>query len=83
MPRVKLTVTCSQCRGGYHRAGESYEVGDLCPPLCHELWHAAYPLVYALQNGAELDYGDARAKAFDVRCPDGGRVVLHGEVIED
>ena len=36
-------------------------------------------LVYALQNGAVLDYGEGRAAAFDVKCPDGGRVVLHGE----
>ena len=35
---------------------------DLCPPLCHELWNSIYPLVYALQNGALLDYGQTREK---------------------
>ncbi len=83
MRRVKLTVTESACRCGYHRAGEEFIVGDLCPPLCHELWYAAYPLVYALLNGAELDYGPGRALEFDVKCPDGGRVCIHGEVIEE
>jgi hypothetical protein len=39
-------------------------------------------MVYALQNGASLDYGEGRARAFDARCPDGGRVSIHGEVIE-
>ncbi len=55
---------------------------DLCPPLCHELWNNIYPLVYALQNGAELDYGDTRAKAFDASCPDQGRVRIHGEALD-
>ena len=32
--------------------------------------------------GADLDHGETRAKVFDVRCPNGGRVVLHGEVVE-
>lgn len=53
----------------------------MCPALCHEFWHVIYPLVSALQNGAELDYGDVRAKVFDAECPDGGRVRVHGEVL--
>lgn len=81
MAKVKLTITESRCRGGYHKKGDTFIVEDLCPPLCHELWNTIYPLVYALQNGAELDYGDVRAKAFDVQCPDGGKVQVHGEVI--
>lgn len=83
MPKVKLTITGSRCRGGYFRQGQEFIVGDLCPPLCHELWHQIYPLVYALQNGADLDYGSARAKMFDAECPDECRVRIHGEVIED
>lgn len=83
MARIKLTVLKSQCRGGYHRVGETFVVDDLCPPLCHELWHAAYPFVYALQNGAQLDAGDARAAMFEVSCPDGGRVRIRGERLED
>lgn len=83
MRKVKLTVTESACRCGYHKAGETFLVGDLCPPLCHELWHAVYPSVYALLNGGTLDYGAERAPCFDAKCPDGGRVHIHGEVIED
>lgn len=83
MPKVKLTITGSRCRGGYFQQGEEFIVGDLCPPLCHELWHQIYPLVYALQNGAELDYGSTRAKMFDAECPDECRVRIHGEVMED
>ena len=82
MAKVKLTIMESKCRGGYCKKGDEFIVEDLCPPLCHELWNTIYPSVYALQNGAELDYGDIRAKAFDVKCPDGGRVRVHGEVIE-
>lgn len=82
MRKVILTVTQANCRCGYHKTGERFVVGDLCPPLCHELWHCAYPMVYALQNGALLDCGETRAPMFDVRCPDGGRVVLHGEAAE-
>ncbi|MDD6769552.1 TIGR04076 family protein [Inconstantimicrobium porci] len=82
MPRVKLTIKESRCRGGYCKKGDEFIVEDLCPPLCHELWNSIYPSVYALLNGAELDYGNTRAAMFEAKCPDGGRVVVHGEVIK-
>jgi uncharacterized repeat protein (TIGR04076 family) len=41
-----------------------------------------YPSIYALQNGATLDYGEGRAKMFDAKCPDQGRVCIHGELVE-
>ena len=82
MAKIKLTVTESRCRSGYHQAGDTFIVEDLCPPLCHELWNRVYPYLFALQNGANLDHGEARARCFDVCCPDGGRVCIHGEVIE-
>ena len=63
MPKVKLTITESTCRGAYFKKGQEFIVEDLCPPLCHELWNSIYPFVYALQNGASLDYGDCRAKS--------------------
>ncbi len=83
MRKVKLTVTDSECRSGYCKKGEEFVVGDLCPPLCHELWNVIYPFVYALQNGADLDYGSSRSRQFDAKCPDGGRVCIHGEVTEE
>ncbi len=82
MAKVKLVITESACRSGYFRKGDTFLVEDLCPPLCHELWNAIYPMVYALQNGAELDYGDTRAGMFDAKCPDGGRVRIHGEIAD-
>ena len=82
MAKIKLTVTESKCRCGYHKKGDTFIVEDLCPPICHELWNIIYPFAYALMNGAELDYGDERRKAFDVRCPDGGRVCIHGEIAD-
>ncbi len=82
MRRVKLTITESRCRSGYFRQGQEFIVEDLCPPLCHELWSSIYPAVYALLNGASLDYGEMRAPQFDAKCPDGGRVCVHGEVID-
>ena len=82
MAKVKLTVTESRCRNGYCKKGDTFLVEDLCPPICHELWNQIYPCVYALRNGGELDYGDMKAKKFDARCPDGGRVCVHGEVEE-
>ena len=83
MQKVKLTITDSKCRSGYFKKGQEFFVEDLCPPLCHELWNNIYPLVYALRNGAELDYGNIRGKMFDAKCPDGGRVCIHGEAVED
>ena len=82
MAKVKLTITDTKCRCGYFQKGQEFIVEDLCPPLCHELWNSIYPSVYALLNGAELDYGTTRAKMFEAKCPDEGRVSIHGEVIE-
>jgi len=81
--KVRLTIVESRCRSGYFKAGDEFIVEDLCPPLCHELWNRAYPYVFALQNGADLDCGEVRAKQFSVRCPDEARVLLRGEVIEE
>lgn len=83
MQKVKLTITDSCCRSGYCKTGDVYIVEDICPPLCHELWNSIYPSVYALLNGADLDYGCCRSKQFDAKCPDGGRVCVHGEVFEE
>ena len=83
MKKVRLTITESRCRAGHFRAGQTFVVEDLCPPLCHELWNTVYPYVFALQNGGELDHGETRRKAFDAACPDGQRVRVHGEVLEE
>ena len=83
MSKVKITVISSRCRGEYCREGDEYIVEDLCPPMCHELWNTIYPMVYALRNGASLDYGNGRARCFDAKCPDGGRVVVHAEAIDE
>ena len=82
MSKVKLTITSGNCRSGYHKAGDTFIVEDLCPPLCHELWNSIYPYVFALQNGADLDYDVRRAFEFDAKCPDGGRVCIHGQIID-
>ena len=80
--KVRLTITESNCRSGYCKAGDEFIVEDLCPPLCHELWNVIYPYVFALQNGAALDYGCNQDFQFDAKCPDGGRVCIHGEVVK-
>ena len=80
--KVRLTITESNCRSGYCKAGDEFIVEDLCPPLCHELWNVIYPYVFALQNGADLDYGCKKDFQFDAKCPDGGRVCIHGEVVK-
>ena len=80
MSKVKLTITKSECRCGYHKPGDSFLVKDLCPPLCHELWNVIYPYVFAMLSGAMLDHDDTRSRCFDARCPDGGRVWIHGEL---
>ena len=81
MKKVLITVIKSECRSGHFTEGQRFIVEDLCPPLCHELWNAAYPYVFALMNGGELDSGDGKARSFTVACPDGGRVVIRGELI--
>lgn len=81
--KVKLTITESNCRSGYFKTGEEFIVEDLCPPLCHELWNIIYPYVFALQNGADLDCGCNRDFQFDAKCPDEGRVCIHGEVVRN
>ncbi len=51
--------------------------------VCHILSvNAIYPYLFAIQNGAALDHGEERVPAFDVQCPDGGRVCIHGELLQ-
>ena len=83
MAKVKLKITDSKCRSGYFQKDQEFIVEDLCPPLCHELWNCIYPYIFALQNGADLDRGTIRKKEFDAKCPDEGRVSIHGEIIKD
>ena len=83
MTKVKLIVTKSACRSGVCKEGDEFVVEDLCPPICHELWNNIYPSVYALLSGGQLDHGETRRKAFDAKGPDGGRVTVHGEVVEE
>ena len=84
MAKVKLTITESKCRSGFHKNGQEFIIDEtLCPPICMELWHYAYPYVWTLLNGGKLDDGDIKSKSFDIICPDEGRVHLHGEVIEE
>jgi len=80
--KVKITVLESKCRSGYHKEGDVFIVEDICPPLCHELWQCIYPSVYTLLNNGELDYGNFKEKKFTFRCPDNGRVLIMGEIIE-
>ena len=82
MKKIKLKITESNCRCNYHKQGDEFIVEDLCPPICHELWNVIYPYVFALQNGAKLDYEDVKSKQFDAKCPDGGRVCIRGEIVE-
>ncbi|WP_461614178.1 TIGR04076 family protein [Clostridium sp. Marseille-QA1073] len=82
MAKVKLTIKESKCRCGYYKNSDSFIVEDICPPICHELWNSICPSVYALLNGATLDYGNYKEKKFKMKCPDNGRVVIYGEVEE-
>ena len=83
MSKVRLTVIESRCRCGYCKKGDEFIVEDLCPPICHELWNAAYPYIYALSNGGTLDHGDKKLATFEIKCPDESRVVVHGETVID
>ena len=82
--KVKITITESRCRSGFHRKGEEYIIDDtICPPICMELWHYAYPYVWALLNGAEDDTPDGERAAYtNVICPDEGRVHMLIEAID-
>jgi len=80
MPQVRITIEECRCRSGCHHQGDTYVVGDVCPPICHELWQVIYPSVYVLLNNGDLDFGTERARAFSVKCPDEGRVVARGTV---
>lgn len=85
--KVKLTITHSNCRSGFHKAGEEYVIEEdrtVCPPMCVELWHYAYPYVWALLNGAEDDRPDgSKGKETVILCPDQGRVHLRIDAVED
>lgn len=81
MGKVKLTIIESNCRSGHHKKDDSYIVEDICAPICHELWNSIYPSIYVLLNGGTLDYGNSKVTKFQAKCPDGGRVVILGELL--
>ena len=81
--KIKLTILKSNCRSHYHQEGDIFIIEDLCPPICHELWQCIYPSVYTLLNGGDLDTGNKRSKAFQCQCPDQGRVIIRGEILEE
>lgn len=81
--KVRLKITESRCRSGHHKSGDEFIFDEVCPPLCSELWNNIYPYVFALSNGAVLDYGKGKERCFDASCPDGGRVKIHAEVVEE
>ena len=83
--KIKLTITESRCRSGFHRKCDEFIIDEtICPPICMELWHYAYPYVWALLNGGTSDNAEGgKSKSDNVICPDEGRVKLHIEVIED
>ena len=85
--KVLITVTESVCRSGLHSKGQTFLIhqdNPICPPMCVELWHYAYPYVWALLNGAEDDRPNgSRAAETTVVCPDEGRVRLRIEAIRD
>lgn len=80
--KVELTILESNCRSYYHKSGDRFIVEDLCPPICHELWQCIYPNVFALLNNGELNVGNRKEKNFSFRCPDEGRVLIEGKVLE-
>ncbi len=82
--RIKLTIVESRCRSGLHTAGQEYIITEdrtICPPVCMELWHHAYPDIWALLNGAELDRGEEKCRCSEISCPDECRVRIKVEVI--
>ena len=81
MTKVKLTVTESKCRCDYHKKGDEFVIEDLCPPICHELWNTAYPYIFTLLSGGYIENDEKTLPSFDIRCPDGGRVTIHGETV--
>ena len=59
--KIKLAIKNSSCRSGFHVVGDEYIINEdctVCPPICMELWHYAYPYVWTLLNGGILDDGD-------------------------
>ncbi len=83
--KVKLTITESICRSGFHKQGDEYIIDEdktICPPICMELWHHAYPYIWTLINDGNLDDENLKSKSMDIICPDEGKVHLHIEVVE-
>lgn len=65
MPKVKLTVT------------KAIAGAAIAPKAIHSSWRIFVPAVpRALEPRLSLP---VHTKCFDVACPDGGRVSVHGE----
>ena len=64
--KVKLTILESRCRDGLCKAGDTYLVDSICPPLCHELWSVLYPLVTSMNGHIRCSSDGSTYTAFIV-----------------
>lgn len=82
MSRIKITVVESKCRSGYHK-----KVIVLSQKIYAHLFVMNCGIVLIrrsmLYRTGNFNYGNGKASAFDVKCPDGGRVTIHGILIDD
>ena len=85
--KVKLTITHSNCRSGFHKVGDEFIIDEdntICPPICMELWNYAYPYIWNLLNGGCFDSAEGIKKTSNrVICPDQGRVHMFIELMEN
>ena len=85
--KVKLTITHSNCRSGFHKVGDEFIIDEdntICPPICMELWNYAYPYIWNLLNGGTTDNATGgKSTCNKCVCPDQGRVHMTIELIDD
>ena len=78
MSKVLLTVTQSRCRCGYSKAGDTFAVEDLCPPICHELWNNLR-LCMRYKTGRHWTMGTAKRDALTQCVPTGAEYMFTGK----
>lgn len=77
MAKVKLTITKNNCTCGYYEDNQEFIIGDLCPPICSDVWYEMYPVILALQKD-----GIYKGKTeFDFDCKTEGKVGIHVGII--
>ncbi|RKZ22399.1 hypothetical protein DRQ16_02435 [bacterium] len=70
MKKVIVKVVGGECNQGFHKVGDSWEVGDFTPcGMCTSAFASIFPLILVLQTGGKF-FWEKDENVTYASCPD-------------